>query len=401
MKRILSFIMVATLILTSSSIAFAKSDKAKNNGNSQSKKTTEENTKQQKNEKIKAKKQEFKIKNSPVIKYGKFKLPINPITKGMGATLTYVKETAVITIVRGTTTLVIDLKGKKVTVNDVEDTKSGIFTAKNDKKTTVLIKYIAKALGVKVEVDKDKVVVEVPGLDFPTNVTITPVGTTIVPNTLNSTTIFMTATASIKAGQATGGKAELYVGSKLVATDSAIAATDTIVTFTTADETPTNDKLKALIPEGGVVTVKLYNANNQSVISTVANPTLIVDYVAPTITSISSAMYYPAQNQLILIVTDVSANNDKVDVTKLTLQDPVLGLSYQLTDITGTGSSGEVNSANSLKINLGTTDKLAIAGYSNTNLLLQVSVGSLLSDAAGNKSAEFTSIQTIPVTVIN
>lgn len=108
---------------------------------------------------LKASKQTFKIKGSPVIKYGKYKLPIRPITKGIGADVKFDKATGVLTVVKGTTTIVINFKDKTVTVNGVADTDTGIFKARNSKKTTVLIKYIANTLGVRVTVDKDKVTV--------------------------------------------------------------------------------------------------------------------------------------------------------------------------------------------------------------------------------------------------
>lgn len=277
MKKILSFIIAASLLLSSTSVTFAK----QSNATDQSKKTTTETQKAKTNVRVKEKKQSFKISGSPMVKYLKYKLPIRPITKGMGATVTFDKETAILTVTKGTTTIVINFKEKTVLVNDVADTTSGIFTAKNNKKMTVLIKYIAKKLGVRVSAKGNKITTEIPGLDLPKGVKVTPVGSTVVANTLNSTTLSMTASAKIVAGQATGGKAELYVGSKLVATDLSISATDKKVTFTTADETPTAEELQALIPEGGIVTVKLYNAEQKSVTSTVANPTLIVDYITP------------------------------------------------------------------------------------------------------------------------
>ena len=381
--------MTVALLLTSTATAFAKPEKNEKKNN--------QKITQQQNNKIKEQKQEFKIDQSPVIKYGKYKLPINPVTKGMGATVTFDKSTAVLTVVRGNQTIIINFKTNTVTVNGVIDTKSGIFTAKNDKKTTVLIKYIAKVLGVRVDVDKDKVEIVVPGLDLPTNVTVTPVGTVVKANTLNSTTQYMTATANIKAGQATGGKAELYVGNKLVATDNYIAATDTTVTFTTSDNTPTNAKLQAAVPTGGVVTVRLYNANNKYVTSAVANPTLVVDYVSPTITGITSAIYNVAGNKLSLNVTGAGAIGDLVDVTKISLYDYALGRTYQLTDTSGIGSTGVVKSANSLEINLGTADKLGLAGFGSGTMYLSIAVGSLLKDVAGNTSPSFASIQTVPV----
>lgn len=392
MKKIISLIITATLVITSLSISFAKS----NNAGSQ----TGEQTTQKQNQKIKAKKQTFKINGSPVIKYGRYKLPISPVTKGMGATVAFDKATAVLTVTKGTNTIVIDFKGQTVTVNGAAVTDSGIFKAKNNKKMTVLIKYIAKVLGVRADVDGEKVVVEVPGLDLPTGVAVTPVGTTVIANTLNTTTLYMTATANIIAGQATGGKAELYVGSKLVATDASIAAADTSVTFTTSDDTPVNAELQAAVPAGGVVTVKLYNAANQSVTSTAANPTLVVDYTAPTITSVNSAVYNVAADQLIIVVTGAGAIGDLVDVTKVSLYDSTLAKTYQLTDTSGTGSSGVVSSADTLTINIGSADKLGLTGFGTTTVFLTIPIDSLLKDAAGNTSPSFTAIQNVPVTVV-
>lgn len=391
MKKIISLIITATLLFTSASIAFAKSDKAE-------KKNNKHIAQQYKQTKVK--KQTFKIKESPVIVYGRYKLPISPVTKGMGATVKFDKATAVLTVVKGSITIVIDFKNKTVKVNGADVTNSGIFTANNNRKMTVLIKYIASVLGVRTDVDDDNVTVEVSGLALPTNVTVTPVGTVVVANTLNCTTLYMTAIANITAGQATGGKAELYVGTKLVATDATIAATDTTVTFTTSDGTPTNAELQAAIPAGGVVTVKLYNASNSCVTSAVANPTLVVDYVAPTLASITSAVYNVAGNQLFLNVTGAGAIGDKIDVTKLSLYDTTLTKAYQLTNTSGTGSNGAVNSDTSLVINIGSADKIGLTGYGSTTVYLTVVAGSLLTDAAGNTSPSFTLIQTIPVTVI-
>jgi hypothetical protein len=312
----------------------------------------------------------------------------------MGAAVTFDKATGVLTVTKGTITIVIDFINKTVTVNGVADTKSGIFTASNSKKMTVLIGYIAKTLGCRVSVGGDDVNVTVPGLDFPTNVTVTPVGGNVVANSLNSTNLYMTASASIVAGQAAGGKAELYVGSKLIATDSVIAATDTSVTFTTSDETPVNTELQAAVPSGGVVTVKLYNTNNQSVASDKANPTLTVDYAAPALTSVNSAAYAVSGSAITINISGGSAVGDKVDVTKIFLSDSVLGTTYQLSD-----STGVVSSADTIVITLGAADKHALADYGTSVLFLNVAPGSLLSDTAGNVSVPFAAAITIPVTV--
>jgi hypothetical protein len=403
MKKILSVIIASSLLLSSTSVAFAKPHKAVNLGKkitSVQDKSSKKNTEvKEKNVRIKEKKQSFKISGSPVIKYGKYKLPIRPITKGMGATVDFDKEKGLLTVTKGAIIIEINFKEKTVLVNGVADTKSGIFTAKNNKKMNVLIKYIANTLGVRVNVKGNDVTTEIPGLDLPTGVTVTPVGTTVVANTLNSTTLYFTATATIKAGQATGGKAELYVGSKLIATDDSISATDTTVTFTTSDETPTNAELQALIPVGGQVTVKLYNADKQSVVSAAANPMLTTDYVAPSLTGITSATYSVTGSAITLNVTGAGAANDKVDVTKISVTDTVSGVTYQLTNTVGTGSVGVVTSDSKLTITLGSADKLALAGFGTTTLVVNVSAGSFLSDHAGNTTTLNTEIKNIPVTI--
>ncbi len=118
----------------------------------------------------------------------------------------------------------------------------------------------------------------------PTAVTLTPVGGTVLTNTLNSTNTHLEIGATITAGQATGGKAEFYVGTTKVGEDNTISATDTTVTYTTSDGSPTNAELKTAIAAGGAVSVKLINAANLTATSAVANPTLAVDYLAPTVT---------------------------------------------------------------------------------------------------------------------
>jgi hypothetical protein len=56
---------------------------------------------------------------------------------------------------------------------------------------------------------------------------ITPSGGTLVANALNSSNTAMAFSATIGAGQATGGKAEFYVDNLLVGTDASISNTDT------------------------------------------------------------------------------------------------------------------------------------------------------------------------------
>lgn len=393
MKKILCLLITITLLFTSISSVFAKSNGGvKNNG-----KQVMQKVKQQE----KVKKQTFKINGLPVIKYGRYKLPLAPVTKGMGATVTFDRDTAILTVVKDTNTIIINFKEKTVTVNGVADTTSGIFSAKSNNGMTVLIKYIAKALGIRANVDDDEITVEVPGLNRPTDIILTPSGTNIKPNTLNSTSIFLSATANITANQATGGKAELYVGSRLVATDTTISATDTQVSFTTSDGTPTNAELQAAIPEGGIVSVKLYNAAGLFVTSNTVSLRLIVDYVMPTLAGITSAVYNAEGNSLYLNVTGASAVKDIVDVTKLTFYDASLGRYYTLTNTANIGSKGIINSAGSLLVTVGSLDKANLAGFGGTDVTLRVAAGALLSDEAGNTLNIITEIQNIPVTVLN
>ncbi len=405
MRKLICVILTAAMVITPATAAFAKNGNGGNQKPQAGQKVQEQQEQNQQEQDqvvqniiIKEKKQSFKINGVPVITYGKYKIPINPIAKGMGATVSFDKTTGVLKIVKEATTIIIDFKNKTVTLNGVTDTASGIFKAKNDKKMTVLIKYIANALGVRVTIGKDNISVTVPGLDYPTNVAVTTVGGTIVANTLNTTNLALTATAAIKAGQAV--KAELYVGTKLVATDSTIAATDTSVTFTTADDTPTNVELQTAVPTGGVVAVKLYNAKNEFVISKTANPSLIVDYVVPVVTSVTSSALTVSGSAITITVTGAAVVGDKVDVTKISLFDTALARSYQLTNAAGTGSIGVVADANTILITLGTIDKIGLTGFGTSTMFLYIAEGSLLYDAAGNMSVPGIA-QTIPVNVIH
>ncbi|HHT87984.1 MAG TPA: hypothetical protein GX002_03110, partial [Clostridiales bacterium] len=342
---------------------------------------------------IKAK---FEIKKSPMIKNGKYKLPTKPVTDGMGAGVDYKKE--ILTITKDGINIVINFKDETVRVNGVADTSSGIFTAKKKDVMNVLIKYIGRILGFSVNVNDDEIGVEIPSLAAPRDITVTPVGSNIIPNTINKSTIYISVTATITAGQATGGKAELYIGSKLIATDYDIKATDTTVTFNTSDGTPTNAELMALIPTGGKVSVKLYNVYN-NMVSSKSGPTLKVDYIAPTLTGISSVIYNRTTHQLYFSVSGAGAIGDKVDVSKITVYDYTLGKTYQLTS-SEKGSEGYVNSANSLVVNIGKADRKALSAFETTNMYIIISSGSFIRDEAGNTSQINTRAVSLPVTVV-
>lgn len=390
LKKTLCFILAFTLMFAPTSTAFAKNNK-------KDKHDKKYEWTQNDNKRLKKEKKNFKTKGLSVIKYGRYKLPISPVTKGMGAKVDYDKKEAILTVEKGNITIVIDFENEIIVV-DGKEINTGIFSQKNKNKTIVLIQYIAEILGMKADYDDDEIIVEVPGLDYPKNIVITPIGANVTKNALNSTTKAMMVTASIKAGQATGGRAELYVGSKFVAMDKVISATDKTVTFLTSDGTPTNDELKALIPTGGEVRVRLFNAEGKYVTSKTSNPTLIVDYEVPTITSITSASVDLSNGQLLLNVTGAGEVGDKVDVTRFVIYDKQFGNSYRLTNEAKTGSSGEVKNENLLLINLGSKDTLALTGQSSSYKYLTVSAGALLYDDAGNKSYNFLKDQTMALT---
>lgn len=391
LKKLLCLILIGILMTMSTTTAYANSSKSKKNHNQ--KIHTMEKKKDKKNWKV------FKINKSKVIKYGKYKLPTTPITKGMGADVTYDKKNKVITVTKDQTSIVIDLKGKKVDVNG-KKMDSDIFKVKNNKMMKVLIQFIADILKIGVDFDDYDIIVDVPKkLDPPKDLTVTPVGPTVYPNTINSTTEYIVAYATITPGQATGGRAELYVGSKLVAIDSYITEKDDSVIFSTSDGSPTNSELKSLIPVGGEVKVKLYDAKGNSVTSK-KNPKLTVDYIAPTLTEISSAIYNIQEATLYIIVKGASNLGDTVDVTKLSLYDSTLGKVYKLTNTKDTGSKGSVKSDTTLVIKLGSADRKALEGFGTSTVYLAVSSGSLISDEAGNTSPYNPSMLSIPVSVI-
>ncbi|MBH1940796.1 hypothetical protein I5677_07840 [Mobilitalea sibirica] len=393
MKKIICLIITASLLFSSSVTVFAKPDKE---GKQDRKHITH-----QYNQRNKEKKQIFKWRTSPVIRYGRFKLPIKPITEGMGAEVTFDKDKDILTITKDDLTIVIDFNKEIVTVNGEEISNSDVFQPWNRKKTIVLIKYILMLLGYTAEIDDEEIIIKDPNLEPPTNITVTPIGEKVKPHTLNSNTQYIIVSAKITAGQAAGGRAELYVGDKVIATDETITEYDTIVTFTTSDGTPTNAELKTAIPTGGYVTVRLYNADHQYVTSKKGNPKLTVDYQAPTLTSILSAVYNPSDRKLYIVVEGAGKNGDKVDVTKLNLLDTQLSKSYQLTNKDDVGSQGTVVSDKLLTVTIGSADKIGLNGFGSSTLYLTIAAGSLLYDEAGNTSPYYIENLTIPVAVIH
>ncbi|MDB5642630.1 MAG: hypothetical protein JWN07_1947, partial [Hyphomicrobiales bacterium] len=115
--------------------------------------------------------------------------------------------------------------------------------------------------------------------DASTNISFHAVGGNVVDGALNATNTNLVATATIKAGQATNGRAELYVGNVKIASDVSISASDTTVNFDLG--TTSAAALQAAVANGGVVSIKIYDVAGNVVTTTVG--TLKADYVAPVV----------------------------------------------------------------------------------------------------------------------
>lgn len=428
MKKIITFTLIATLMLTSTSTAFAKQNSNADKSNSMRVSQQEEKKKAkaiEKKAKEEAKlakaKPKAKAKESPVIKHGRYQLPTRPITRGMKAELEYDKENAEITVKKGDITIVINLDDETVLVNGLSIADSEIFD--NSNKTIVLIQYIEELLGLdddyedddnddededednddEDEDDEDEDEDKVYRLNRPTLVTVNTFsvsGSSVLLNTLNKFSLYMMANADITAGQATGGRAELYIGSRLVATDTTILVDDTKVTFVVPNSSTNNAMLQSAIPEGGKVWVRLYNSNNNYVDSRIGNPVLVVDYLEPSITNITSAIFQVDDNELYLIAQGAGAVGDKINVNNLTIYDSNNGKSYQLTNAKKGGSTGIVKNDKSLLIKIGDVDKLAMKDFGK-DLYININYDALIIDAAGNMSANIAGNHTIPIIVID
>lgn len=96
---------------------------------------------------------EFNYDNSLLIEYRNVSLPVNLITKGLGAGLKYGNSSRTITITKGATKIVIGLSSKKIILNNKE-IKPNILTNNKTNSTIQLIKFIAESLGHRVEIDE-------------------------------------------------------------------------------------------------------------------------------------------------------------------------------------------------------------------------------------------------------
>jgi len=147
----------------------------------------------------------------------------------------------------------------------------------------------------------------------PSGLVLTPVGGTVVSNTLLATSTNLTASANMTAGQATGGTANLLLGDTVLASDTSIGSTDTTLAFTLG--LSTSSALQSAIAAGGAVTVRLIDAAG-NISSSSASVTLIVDYVIPTValTASTSALRIGQTAVVTATLSESSANFVSTDI---------------------------------------------------------------------------------------
>ena len=216
-------------------------------------------------------------------------------------------------------------------------------------------------------------VIDTTAPDVPTSLVLTPVGGTVVSNTLLAANTNLTATATITTGQATGGTARLYLGTSIIAADTSIASGDTEVTFDLGLSSAA--ALQAEVAAGGSVTVVLLDAaGNASPASTAV--ILTADYVAPTMS----------------IATDRTSfvSGDTATLT-FTVSEPTTN--FTAGDVTVTGG----NLANWTAVAGGKVYTATFIPSSGDGIAGSVQVGAgNLTDAAGNPN---TSSNTINFTI--
>lgn len=143
---------------------------------------------------------------------------------------------------------------------------------------------------------------------------LTPLGGVLVPNTVNLTTTNVQVSASMAAGTATGGQAELRFGERLLATDTVIAAQDTAVTFDLGTSTAAG--LQAALAGAGALTVRLVNVVGVASLPSDPAP-LVIDFIAPavTITSSRSALLSGQTALLTFTLSEAAADFGLDDIT--------------------------------------------------------------------------------------
>lgn len=223
----------------------------------------------------------------------------------------------------------------------------------------------------------------------PTGVTLSPTGGTVLANSLNASNTNMTATATITAGQATGGSAVLKVGATTISTDSSILAGDTSATFTLG--TASTAALQAAVAAGGVATVTVSDAAGNSAVSAVANPTLKVDYITPAA---------PTGVALTTVGGTIVPNSLNSTNTNLTAVASIIA--GQATGGSATLKIGATTIATDATILIGdSTVTFDLSTANNAALQLAVAAGGVatvaLTDAAGNAVSSTKSNPTLAV----
>ncbi|MEY4159125.1 MAG: hypothetical protein RL743_1620, partial [Actinomycetota bacterium] len=205
--------------------------------------------------------------------------------------------------------------------------------------------------------------------DKPTALTLTPVGGTVVANTLNSTNTNLTGQATIVAGRLTGGTATLYRGSTALATDTSIGASDTTVTFDMGASTTA--ELQGLIATGGSITVKVIDSNGLETLASAA-VTLAVDYTRPTvgITRAGSGVLNQGTSDTITFTLSESSSN------------------FVSSDVTVSGGTLSALSGSGTSYTGTFTVSAGAVGTATLSVL-----GSAFTDAAGNGNAASSTLE--------
>ncbi|MCX6527493.1 MAG: Ig-like domain-containing protein, partial [Actinobacteria bacterium] len=208
------------------------------------------------------------------------------------------------------------------------------------------------------------IVIDTVAPSAPTTLAVTPAGGTVVANTLLANNTNMTASATIVAGQATGGWAELVLGSTAIATDVSIASGDTSVSFDLGFSLAAD--LQEAIAAGGQLTVRVIDAAG-NISSSSQAITLIVDYVKPSATLSSSRSTFKI-GETATITVQLSEASSTFALSDVTIAGGTLGtfVSVSATQYTFvfTPTSGVNGGSASISIASGTfTDA---AGNANT-----------------------------------
>ncbi len=229
----------------------------------------------------------------------------------------------------------------------------------------------------------------------PTAVTFTATGGTVLAaNTLNATNTNFTATATITAGDATGGTAELLKGGASFSTPitvTNIAAGATSVSFNPG--LTTNAQVQAAFASSAALSVKLTDAAGNSTTSSVANPTITVDYIAP---NAPTAVTFTATGGTVLAANTLNATNTNFTATAtITAGDATGGTAELLkggasfsTPITVTNIAA---GATSVSFNPGLTTNAQVQAAFASSAALSVK----LTDAAGNSTTSSVANPTI------